>query len=108
MAASLEELCLIDAEDNKDYKIFVSSEDVKKAKKGKNVITNFDILINMNIIFTSFTDMRFATELLEEAEKRNASQAINERKYHYKCRYIINKIINLCLMILCYSKYQWY
>lgn len=90
MAASVEELCLIDVEDNKDYKIFVSCEDAEKARKGKNAITNLDFSINMNTIFTSFTNMNFATLLLQKAKKHKydslALQATDKRKYH-KYRY---------------------
>lgn len=39
MAASLtlEEMCLIDAEDNKEYKILISSEDAERVRKGKDI-----------------------------------------------------------------------
>lgn len=87
MAASVEELSLIDAEDNKEYKIIVSREDAEKARKGKSAICNLDIVINFHTVI-SFIDMTFATLLLKEAKKSvmqpicNTFENINERKYH--------------------------
>jgi len=45
MAALTEELLLIDAEDNKEYKIIVSSEDAEKARGGTNVINIIIIIL---------------------------------------------------------------
>ncbi|EFN78498.1 hypothetical protein EAI_11102 [Harpegnathos saltator] len=61
MAAPIEEVCLIDAEDNKEYKIILSSGDAEKARR------------NMN----------FATLLLAKAkEQYMLPQATSERKYN--------------------------
>jgi len=49
MAAPTEELLLIDAEDNKEYKIIVSSEDAEKARRGTNAI---NIIIIIILIFS--------------------------------------------------------
>jgi len=38
MAASNEQLLLIDAEDNREYKVIVSAEDAKRARRGINII----------------------------------------------------------------------
>jgi len=98
MAASNEQLLLIDAEDNKEYKVIVSAEDAERARRGINAINiimnNFNIFINMEtLLLFIFIDVTFATLLLEEA-KRNIVQSYNlpcnisltnERKYHNKC-----------------------
>ncbi|XP_025157430.1 uncharacterized protein LOC112589229 isoform X4 [Harpegnathos saltator] len=39
MAAPIEEVCLIDAEDNKEYKIILSSGDAEKARRNMNFAT---------------------------------------------------------------------
>ncbi|KYN02345.1 hypothetical protein ALC62_06839 [Cyphomyrmex costatus] len=54
MAASVEEICLIDAEMNKEYIILLNGLDAEKAR----------------------TDVNFATQLLEKAKRDAAVQSI--------------------------------
>ncbi|XP_025157428.1 uncharacterized protein LOC112589229 isoform X2 [Harpegnathos saltator] len=76
MAAPIEEVCLIDAEDNKEYKIILSSGDAEKARR------------NMN----------FATLLLAKAkEQYMLPQATSER-----CQGIFfSSVIRASYLILC-------
>jgi len=60
--APTEELLLIDAKDDKEYKIIVSVEDAEKARRGTNAINNnnnFDIFINENTIVIYFYRRNF-------------------------------------------------
>jgi len=49
MAAHVEEITLIDADTNEDFKLILNSEDAIRARNGKNI--NNNIFININYYY---------------------------------------------------------
>jgi len=51
MAAHVEEIILIDADTNEDFKVRLNSEDAIKARNGKNI--NNNIFVNINYYYNT-------------------------------------------------------